>query len=104
MRGVKTLKKTRIFLCALLIVSLFAFAGCTNGSTAKTPNGTVDNGVVKDNTANNTDLGNRGTGVGNDLANMVDDAGDAVRDIVTDGGVTNHNNNVNNTANNTNRL
>lgn len=95
MRGVKILKKTRIFLSALLIISLFLFAGCTNDNNANTPGTTPNNGVVNDNAANNNDPGNRGTGVGDDLRDMVDDAGNAVTDLVTDGGINDNNNNVN---------
>ena len=85
---------TRIFLSALLIVSLFVLAGCSNDNAAATPDTTPNNGVVNDNATNNNDLGNRESSVGDDMREMVDNAGDAMKDMATDGAINdaNHNN------------
>lgn len=75
------MRKTRIFLGLLLIIALMAFAGC----------GINDDGTIMDpDTPDVND--NYDNDLEGDVDDAVDNAGEAIEDLVTDGAVNNVNN------------
>ncbi len=94
------MKKSRVILALLMILTMLAFAGCSGNKANDVPNtngannGTMENGT---NGTNGNDNGtvNNGTNGVKDAADDLKNVGDDIMDAVTGGGV---NNNVNNAA------